>query len=148
MEIKFTKEQYEDLVKVVYLGSWMIHSFRTDDEIKKFEDLEQHILSYFKDFGLQRYIEYDSSLDKFFSTRELEEGEVDQYIDDYNDYNFWDELIYRLARRDFIKKYGESKIKEMSIEERFEKEYPLIEKYESEVDNYGIERLEIKDENP
>lgn len=146
MEIKLTKEQYEDLVKVVYLGSWMINSFRTDDEIKKYEELEQHILSYSKDFDLQKSIVYDDKLARFFPTREFEEGEVDQYIDDYNDYNFWDELIYRLARRDFVKKYGESKIKKMSIEERFEKEDPFIEMYESEVENYGIERLEIKGE--
>ena len=148
MEIKFTKEQYEDLVKVVYMGSWMINSFRTDDEIKKYEDLEQHILSYSKDFGLQKSIEYDSSLAKFFPTREFEEGEVNQYIDEYDDYNFWDELIHRLARRDFVKKYGEGKIKKMSIEELFKKEDPFIEEYEREVDDYGIERLEIKDENP
>lgn len=146
MEIKLTKEQYEDLVKVVYLGSWMINSFRTDDEIKKFEDLEQHILSYSKDFDLQKSIVYDDKLARFFPTREFEEGEVYQYIDEYDDYNFWDELIYRLARRDFVKKYGESKIKKMSIEERFEKEDPFIEMYESEVENYGIERLEIKGE--
>ena len=35
MEIKFTKEQYENLMKLVYLGNWMINAIRTDDKSKK-----------------------------------------------------------------------------------------------------------------
>ncbi len=143
MKISLTKEQYEDLVKLVFLGTWMINSFRTDDRIKKFDELEQHIFSYFKEFGLQEYIEQDNKLKEFFVTRRLEEGELDQYIDDYDNNNFWDELVYRLARRDFLKEYGDDKIAKMSWEERFKKESPFIEKYEEEFEKYGIERTEI-----
>ena len=108
MEIRFTKEQYENLVKIVYLGTWMINAFRTDNCIKKFDELEQ-------------------------------------YIDDYNNDNFGEELIYRLARRDLLKKYGENKITKMRWEERLEKETPFIEKYEEEFEKYRIERIEIQD---
>ncbi len=73
MEIKFTKEQYEDLIKIVYLGNWMINTFRTDDRIEKFEELEQHILSYSREFGLQESIIYDDSLKKYYFTKSLEE---------------------------------------------------------------------------
>jgi len=143
MEIKFTKGQYEDLIKIVYLGTWMVNAFRTDDRIEKFEELEQHILSYFKEFGLQECIIHDNSLKKFFVTKSLEEGELDQYIDEYNNENFWDELIYRLARRDLIRKYGEDKLTKMDWEERLKKESPFIDKYEEEFEEYGIERIEI-----
>jgi len=32
MEIKFTKKQYENLIKLVYLGNWMINGIRSTDE--------------------------------------------------------------------------------------------------------------------
>lgn len=145
MEIRFTKEQYEDLVKIVYLGTWMINAFRTDDCIKKFDELEQYIFSYFREFGLQQGIEQDNDLEQFFITQKLEEGELERYIDDYNNDNFWEELIHRLARRDLLKKYGEDKITKMNWEERLEKEAPFIGKYEEEFEKYGIERIEIQD---
>lgn len=144
MEIRFTKEQYEDLVKLVYLGTWMVNAFRTDDRVKKFDALEQHILSYFKEFGLKQSIIYDNDLKEYFVAKELEEGELDQHIDDYNNENFWDELIYRLARRDLIREYGEDKVTKMSWRERLEKETPFIGKYEKEFEEHGIERIEAQ----
>ena len=143
MEMNLTKEQYADLVKILYLGTWMVNAFRTNDRIEKFEELEQHILSYSKEFGLHECIVYDDSLKKYFVTKSLEVGEIDQYIDDYNNGNFWDELIYRLAGRDLIRKYGEEKFKKMGWEERLKKESPFIAKYEEEFEEYGIERIEI-----
>ncbi len=141
MEIKFTKEQYKNLIKLVYLGNWMANAIRTDDRIREFDDLEQYIYSCCKDSGIQKYIEYDNKLKKFFVREELEE--IDQYIDDYDDYNFWDELIFRLARRDLLKEYGEDAVRKMSWEELLEKEAPFLEKYGEEFEKYGIERLEI-----
>ena len=32
MEIKLTKEQYENLIKLVYLGNWMINAIRSGAE--------------------------------------------------------------------------------------------------------------------
>ena len=145
IKIEFTKAQYENLIKLVYLGNWMINAIRTDDVVKKYDDVEQHIYSFAKDIGLGKYIEFDSKLNKFFPTKEFEEDEeVEKYREEYDDEIFWDEIADRLARRDFIRKYGENTIKEMTWKERSEKEYPFIEKYEEEFEKYGIENLEIK----
>ena len=146
MKINFTKKQYEDLVKLIHLGTWMINAHRTDDIVEKYEDLEQYILSFYKDFGIEKFIEFDKELNKFFPTREFEEDtDVEQYIDEYNNDIFWEELIDRLARRDFIREYGEDKVLKMTWEERFEKEQPFIDKYDEEFEKNGIENLDIKD---
>jgi hypothetical protein len=145
IKIEFTKAQYEDLIKLVYLGNWMINAICTDDIVKKYDNVEQHIYSFAKDVGLDRYIEFDSELNKFLPTTELEEDEeIEKYREEYDDEIFWDEVTDRLAKRDFIKKYGENAIKKMTWKERLEKEYPFIEKYEEEFEKYGIENLEIK----
>jgi len=143
MKINFTKKQYEDLVKLIYLGTWMVNAHRTDDIVEKYEDLEQYLRSFYKDFDMEKYIEFDKKLNKFFPTREFEEDtDVEQYIDEYNNDIFWEELIDRLARRDFIRAYGEENLLKMTWEERFEKEQPFIDKYDEEFEKYGIERLE------
>lgn len=100
IKIEFTKAQYENLIKLLYLGNWMINAIRTDDIVKKYDDVEQHIYSFAKDVGLNQYIEFDSELNKFFPTTELEEDEeMEKYREEYDD-----EITDRLARRDFIRK--------------------------------------------
>lgn len=146
MEIKFTKEQYENLLKLAYLGNWMINAIRTDDKIEKYDDIAHYIYSFAKDVGLEKYIEHDTELNQFFPTRQFEEDtDIQQYIDDYEAENFWSELIDRLARRDLIEEYGEDAVRKMSFEVILEKEQPFIEKYEREFEELGIERLEVKD---
>ena len=148
MKIRFTKEQYENLIKLVYLGNWMINAIRSgakgDEIIQKYEDIEQYIYSFAKDFGLEEHIEFDEEFNKFFPTRNFEENSgVDQYRDEYEDEFFWDELIDRFARRDFIKEYGRKVIEKMDFKERIEKEHPFIEKYAEEFQEHGIDRLKI-----
>lgn len=145
MKINFTKKQYEDLVKLVYLGTWMVNAHRTDDRVEKYEELEQYILSFYKDFGMENFILFDEELKRFFPTKEFEEEtDVEQYKDEYNNDIFWEELIDRLARRDFIRAYGEENLLKMTWEERFEKEQPFIDKYDEEFEKNGIENLDIK----
>jgi hypothetical protein len=146
MKINFTKEQYEGLIKLVYLGNWVVNSYRTNDIIDKYEDLEQYIFSFFEDFKMDKYIEYDRTIDEYFPTREFEENtEVEEYREEYDNYTFWDELIYRLARRDMIRKYGEAAVLAMAPDELMSKEEDFIEKYEVEFELNGIENLEIRD---
>ncbi|MFH1593577.1 MAG: hypothetical protein ABID09_02640, partial [Candidatus Omnitrophota bacterium] len=69
----------------------------------------------------------------------------ERYRDEYDDECFWDGLVDRLARRDFIKAYGEGSIKRMNWKERYQKEGPFIEKYSREVDEHGINRMEFRE---
>ena len=145
VEIKLTKEQYERLIKVVYLGNWMINAIRIHgEEYKEYEDIAQHIYSFSKILNVSNLIEYDSESNKFYPTRELEEdSDAEQFKQEYDDENFWDNLVDILARRDFIREYGEDTIRKMSWKQRMTKEHPFIEKYEEEFERNGVERLEI-----
>ncbi|MFH1347143.1 MAG: hypothetical protein ABIH22_00450 [Candidatus Margulisiibacteriota bacterium] len=147
IKIHLTKKQYEALVKMVYLGNWMINGIRyRGEEIQIFEEFEQYIYSYYREAHLEKYIEYAKEYDKYFPTKEFEmNSDVEKYRQEYENENFWDELLHKLARRDFMRKYGESNIIKMSIEERIEKEHPFIEKYDDELVKNGVDRLEISD---
>ncbi len=143
MKIELTKEQCENLIKLVYLGNWMINAIRLEDErIKKFDEIEQYIFSFAEEANLDRYIEFDEKYNRFFPTREFEKDlELEQYKKDYDDEIFWQELADRLGTRDFIKKYGEEVIEKMDQKERFLKNQECIIKYEEEFEKNGLANL-------
>lgn len=145
MKIQFAKKQYFQLMKVVYLGNWLVNAIRIhDDRVKEIDDIEQYIFSYAKQFHMDKYIEFDKQYNRFFPTRMLEEEpEIMQFIDDYDDHNFWEDLVYKLAHRDFVTTYRHDVIAKMSLMERIEKEQPFVDKYWVEIEEYGLDRLMI-----
>lgn len=142
--VQFTKEQYENLIKLAYLGEWMINSVRSDDVETAFDELLGHILSQAKGMGHDRYVEYDAKLGKYFPSEKLEE-ELHDYIEDYNNETFWDELAGRLAERDLVKNHGIEQVERMSFDERMEAEHPLIDKYYEEFERNGVDRITVSD---
>lgn len=146
MQIEFNKKQYENLLKLVYLGNWMANAHRADDRIEKFEELEHYIFSFAKDFGFPKYADAEMVGDgKFYPTRKFEEEtEVHDLHDDYDNETFWHEIADRLSRRDFVRKYSMGEYKNMDTEERFEKMQEFDDKWDDEFEEYGIERLEVK----
>ena len=85
MKIELTKEQYKSLLTIMYCGEWMLNSYKkTDDMIsKKTDNLEQNIFSFAKDAGLERWIEYDTEMEKYFPTAEMED-ELHKFVDLYH----------------------------------------------------------------
>jgi hypothetical protein len=145
MKIDFTKKQYESLLKVVYMGNEMVNSILDDSEENEFDEIEQYIFSFAKDFGLEASVEYDEKEETYYPSQQLEEDKaVVEYTHRYDDYTFWDKLIYNLARRDMVKECGEEKVAKMSNEETFVKEQSFAEKYEKEFTDYGLRNLIVK----
>jgi len=152
MEIKFTKEQYENLMKLCYLGNWMANAIHVgnveDPKIKKFDDIEQYIYSFAKEFGFGDLVEYDKKYKEYFPTREFDEDpELEEIRNNYEGEAFWDELHYQLSERDFLKFYDMDEITKMDIYERIKKEEPFREKWDKELEKHGIERLDVNEGN-
>jgi hypothetical protein len=144
MKIEFTPKQYEALLKIVYLGSWMASSTKEEPEME-YENIEQYILSFAKDFSMDKFVGYDKKQKSYFPTEEFENTtDVVEQIDAYNEYTVWEALVLSLSRRDVVKKYGAKKAEQMSDEELLEKEYPLIEKYEEEFREHGFDNLYVR----
>lgn len=146
MKIFFTKKQYETLVKLAYLGGWIANAHKAGDDVDtEFEKLENYIYSFAEDFGMGDLFRQgeDGITDP---TREFEEL-LDPFIDEYNDENFWETLVNRLARRDLIERYGKEAISKMEIGELFEKEEPFEKKYDDEFYANGLKNLNIRAES-
>lgn len=148
MKINFTKKQFDALMKMIYVGNWTINGVRSgregDEHLEEYDDLQNYICSFAKEFGLEKFV--DEIDDKFYPSRELEDGEARELIDHYDEDIFWTEIADRLAMRDFYRTYGTDAISQMSTHERIEKDHPFLEKYWKEIEEHGIDRLEICDE--
>jgi len=146
MKIELTKEQYLNLLKLVYLGEWMANAHRTEDRIEKYENSLSQILSYAKDFGFSDYADDEEVGDgRIYPTRKFEEETgVHDLHDEYDEDTFWDELIDRLKGRDFFKHYKKEELEKMTQDEYFDNLGKFTDKWEEEFEKHGIDRLKIK----
>ena len=65
--------------------------------------------------------------------------EYDEFIEE----SFWEELLYRLGQRDFVKEVGEKEYRKMSEDAKKQKQIEMEEKYREEFDRNGIKNLGI-----
>jgi hypothetical protein len=146
MQIELSKEEYRNLIDMIQIAGWVMNAHKTekDSSTEKYSKLEQKIYSFANKIGCENLIEYDKETDEYFPTKEFDEGQGMQYIEEYDNDSFWDELIDRLVARDVIQKIGEKKVRKITLEERFEAEEPFIEKYSIEFEQNGLDNIEIK----
>lgn len=123
MQIEFTKEQYKNLLKLVYCWDMMINWVRLhDDRIVKIDNLCSHIFSKAKDFWCEDLVDYDEENNMYYWGRELDEDEeVSDYIDTYdnNSEAFWDNLIEMLVERDLSENNPLLKINKKTIDKLY-----------------------------
>jgi hypothetical protein len=147
--IKLTPQQYEDLLKVVYLGNYLVNNYRPDQPVDRFDALESYLFSLAKDFGLDRAMDMDEETGEAYPSEEFSQAEdINLYLDDFIENTFWDELIDRLTSRDLFRKYGQQIMDSMPWEELKKKEEPVFQRYTEEIETYGMENLEIVNRRP
>ena len=142
MEIKLTKRQYEILMRLAYLGNWVVNGFHPEDSDAETDAVEDTIYGKARDFGLGKLVYYDEDVDEWYPTNETEDrwlADLDQYKNDV----FWEELEYRLADRDLVVRYGESAVDGMSAEERERMDRELVEHYYEEFFRNGLKNLAL-----
>ena len=143
VQIALSRGQLETLLKMVYLGNWVVNGIRApDNSIPEFEELEQFVSAIAHRSGLEDIVDFEPRLRKFFLA--LDE-KLQPFIDEYDDEAFWDGLVDRLADRDFAETYGDAATR-MGPEERFEKIGPFVDKYETEIERHGVDRLRVPDD--
>ena len=104
MKIEFSQAEYRSLVDLLSLAGCMLEGYgrgEAPDKAACFQ-LEQKLLSYAEDADCRGLVERDPESGTYFRkwSRERKEPPV-QWLDQYNDDCFWQELIIRMAERDF-----------------------------------------------
>lgn len=144
MKIEFSNEQYETLIKMVYLGYWMANVWGEDRENKEYFETLSHVLGSADKFGLEDFADLDAGSGKYYPAADLEENEeLNEIIDWYDDNAFLDKLIHNLAGRDMLEKHGEKTIRQMPDEKFFKEEASFVQKYQVEFAKNGIKNLMV-----
>lgn len=142
--IRLNARQYEDLLKLVYLGNFVVNNFRSDRPVSRFDDLESYLFALAKDYGLAQALDMDAETGVVYPSQEFSQAEeLNEYLDDFIDNSFWDEIVQRLTSRDLYRKHGQESVEAMSWEEIRDIEEPIRRKYASEIEKHGLENLEI-----
>ena len=142
ISIAFTKEELKLLLRLVYNGLNIIESENVEEQDIELSLMDK-ILAQVKKNKIMRGIEYDSEDDSYYLTRKAEK-ELEEDYDQYEEEEFWDELIYRLGLRDLLQEIGEKEYLKLSVEERIERLSEYEEKYDNEFEKRGVERLRIR----
>ena len=139
MDINLTPDQYRKLIELAYLGEWVINAQHDPEYADEDAGRVLQTLLSAKNFeGVGR----DDETGEYFINTEWVEALYDKYILDYDDHVFWDELTERLAQRDLAKARGVS-LDEVNRDDDLLELRPLEERYREELEEHGIERLEI-----
>ncbi|MFP3983896.1 MAG: hypothetical protein ACLFV2_09435 [Desulfurivibrionaceae bacterium] len=147
MKIHLTKKEYRLLLDILSISDWVMTSRKKGGEnpkAKPYEDLEQKLLAYAKDFGFKNLVSYHKASGRYLPTVEYEEMGTDHaFIDEFEEEVFWDELAYRLAQRDLLEEKGVVEAKEMDPLERLTEEEEKAAQYDEEFVENGIKKLQI-----
>ena len=143
MKINFTKNEFRNLLDLVYLGNWVMTANDTevDEEKSKYEEITQKVYSLAKDFGYENLIEHDQEFEEYSETAEFEESEVSHYLEEFEEHCFWETLISRLAERDFLKELPPGGLNALSAEENLLEIQKHEDKWADEFSKFGIDNL-------
>lgn len=146
MKINFTKKEYRVLIDLLEMADWLLsaHDVKDDKRKEKYKEVIQKIYAYAKEFGFDDLIDYSETLKGFYGTRKLDDADYNQYINEYDDNNFWETLIDRLAERDLATELELEGIKGISFEEHLKRIEKYEEKWAVEFETNGLKRIEIK----
>ncbi|MFQ5930304.1 MAG: hypothetical protein ACE5MK_11445 [Acidobacteriota bacterium] len=147
MKINITKKEYLTLLEILEIADWVLHAHHTEErsETRKYREIEQKILSYAKDMGFENLVSYDSQVERYFPTRKFEDTSPSmEFVREFENDSFWEELVDRLVERDLIRQVGEERLLSMAIGERFEREEPLEKRYADEFYNHGLDNLTFR----
>lgn len=145
MKINLTKKQYRDLMEAVLIGNWIRGGLYDQGlyDNKNYDDIEDYLISFTRTF------QCDDLVEKFHDEDIVSDNfskKIESIMENYDDFNFWDNLERRLGQRDFSESITEQEKKEMKENGNWfpDRIHEIYKMYEKEFEKHGLERLRIE----
>ncbi len=103
IQIKFSKEEMKKLLELLNIADWVLTSQDVDEDERKdsYMKLLQRLYKEAYENGMTEEVEFAEDVKEYFPNEEWEEKiQARDFIEEYEDATFWDELVFRLADRD------------------------------------------------
>lgn len=145
MQMMLTDKEYQLLINMLFLSDWIMNSYRTPAHCKdsEYKILFHKILAIYAQNNSDDYCVYSKETKGYFIQSEQEEKLMESYVDPYDNYIFWDELVERLSMRDLIETVGEQAYQAMDGMERVNRLEKLREQYFQEFEKNGLDNLKL-----
>ncbi len=140
INLEMSQDQYEKLVETVFLGTWVVNSTQLELD-ESFEDVRNLVLSKYKEAGLENKITYQEPFDVHDLAVEYENELLDNYVEEYDEFSFWDKLVEKLAEKELIKEFGP--LPESLTEELMAKRVQYEEEIGKELEERGLTNLNL-----
>jgi len=147
MNINLTKQEFVMLLRMVNIGDWVMFSRVEGDEddapfVKEHQKVLQTLFAAAYKAKIGDLVIYEPTVKKYFETGEFER-DYHEFIDQYEETSFWEELANRLASRDLAEQLGDDTCETMDPTERFIQVEELAGHYNDEFDEHGLLRLHL-----
>lgn len=124
MHLRLSEDEFATLIDMVSLAAEIASLNQkpgTEDKLSAFADLEDKILERAKNQGHGDIIEIDPETKKHRVTASYQsQSYIQECIDEMRNEIFWDELAFRLAERDIMRRLGESSYLSLGEKEKIE----------------------------
>lgn len=133
MDISLTSTQFRRLLDLVYIGNWILNSYRGEDAIVPFLEVQSILLKKASQEGMSVLCQEDSG--HFYPSDAFVQGGIHAPISQYEDISFYHLLAEELALRDL-----ENDISNYPLFLR------LLDSYFAEFEAFGVQRLVVDEE--
>lgn len=130
MEISLTSTQFRRLLDLVYIGNWILNSYRGEDAIEPFLQVQSLLLEKAKDVGMSILCQEEAG--RFYPSDAFAQGGIHAPISQYEDLSFYHLLAEELSLRDLQD--------DISNYPRFLR---LLDSYFEEFEAFGVQRLVV-----
>jgi hypothetical protein len=149
MFLELSDGDFARILKLAYLGEVVMNDWTPieewNDEQREMSDFLLVLQSKAADSPVSEMVEQDVRTGQWMPSASMRE-ELEPLINQYDDEAFWDELVHRLARRDLIREYGAEALSTMTEAHIAEAERSMIDYYNKEVDDHGLDRFMIAED--
>ena len=151
MKIEFTKEEYQKLFDLIFLGELVASSSYDEDDLKEgnspYRGICQKIYSRAVEMDLKKFVDLDKETNEYWPSRYYEDHSSSlEMFHEHGDESFWQELVARLAERDVCREMGEKKRAKLDPMKYIKVSHPYYEKYQDEFSEHGLNRLVVNGE--
>lgn len=150
MELEMTRVELERLIELAYLGERVIGLPRGEEAGSSTHAATfRKLLALADASGLGYLVETDEATGELKPSAALT-ARVDAtgFLQDYDDFVFWDELSLRLAERDLAAEIGREAYDCLPPRERQDRVDEIALRWDAELDKHGLDRLQLPDGTP
>ena len=77
MNVKLTRDQFEKLIHLAYMGNWVVNGYRSEDPKEEYDEAAGVVYAHALEAGLESLIEFDETEGQYFPSAKLEEELAD-----------------------------------------------------------------------